>query len=81
MSKLERINKNTTEMRVAVATLEIEAKAAKAALAVSSEALDQLKEKIEQTESLIKGLQNEIASEKEKLQTAKEERDKLKSRT
>ena len=81
MSKLDRIKNNTTEMRVAVATLEIEAKAAKAALKVSSEAMDILRIEIERYQSLIKGTQNEINRIEEKIKIAKKERDELKSRS
>ena len=81
MSKLDRIKNNAAEMRAAVATLEIEAKAAKAALKVSSEAMDILRIEIERYQSLLLGTQNEIERIEEKIKIAKKERDELKSRS
>ena len=81
MDKLERINKNISEMRAAVAALNIEAKAAKAALAVSAEALETLRTKIEHEESLLRGIRNEIEEAEAALRKGEEERDKLKSHT
>ena len=81
MSKLNRIKNKIKQMRVTVEALELETKAAKAAMAVSAEALERLRTKIEHKESTIEGLRNEIARKEEKIQTAKAELDKLKSRS
>ena len=81
MDKLDRINKKMKDMIVERLSLEIEASAALAALEVSSEAVDNMKLRIEQEQSRLRGLRNELDAAEAALSEAKTERDELKSRS
>ena len=81
MDRLARINENLRETLIERLALEIEAKAAKAALAVSSESMDLMKIRIDQEQDSLRGSQYELAEAEDALRKAKEERDKLKSRS
>ena len=79
MNELVRTKKRNAELMIDYLTLEIECKAALAALAVSSEVVDKLKIKIEQERSRLRALTDPLAKVEAELKLAKAERDELKS--